>query len=98
MIDFAEFCKNVHQDSVFREKSSEAVDVIAGLIHKLNTDETMYRKLRIVKENFGKFRLHGEGVQFTNDLLREFEADGIHLEAKLKTQLNALQVNYTCTL
>jgi Zn-dependent oligopeptidase len=87
VIDSTELCRNVHTDPEYREKSEESFAVLSEYISELNSDEKMYNQLKslrsIVHESgTNKLSLSSEDIIFMDDMIREYESDGIHLQSR----------------
>jgi len=92
VIDVAELVRNVHADSSYRNAAESAFAEMAGYIGQVNKDLTLHSTLLSVRENAMLWgRLSEEQRLLVEDLQREFEADGIHLQDKEKQHVLKLQ-------
>lgn len=92
-IDVAELCRNVHSEESYRRAADEAFTIVSGLIHKLNSDSTLYDSLtRAILNGQTQNSLTQEDLDFALDLKHEFESDGVHLSSIDKEKLVLLQV------
>ena len=92
VIDAAELCRNVHTDKKFVDASIDAFNGLSSYIHYLNSDTTLYLKLRDITDHEAIMeQLPEESRIFARDLRNEFESDGIHLDDSDKQRALRLQ-------
>jgi mitochondrial intermediate peptidase len=92
VLDVAEFCRNAHDDELYREKAEHAFSTLSLFIHNLNTDITLYSALQRIVDTDSIFKLlPDEHKLFAKDLKSEFESGGIHLLGNEREEAVALQ-------
>lgn len=92
VIDVAELTRNVHESPKFREASEEVFSYMLSYINELNRDSSVYYKLKKIVNDESIVRdFTSEEIILAKDLLREFEANGVHLANVDKEKLSSLQ-------
>lgn len=90
VLDAAELCRNVHQSDSYKQGAEDAFERMSHCLHRLNSDDTLYKKLQSIMKSKEWSSLSEEQVLFTENLSTEFEAEGIHLAGDSE-KLSALQ-------
>ena len=88
-IDAAEFCRNVHEDEVWRQAAHGACLHLGAYVHELNTHFGMYSALCKAMERKNLFE-NREHVLVGNMLKRDFERFGVHLEGRERGDMTSL--------
>lgn len=92
VIDSAEPCRHLHQNEEFIRASQDAFDILSSSISELNSDVKLYRLLSNFLENdLIKSQLSIEDLIFLEDLHREYEDNGIHLNPTALEKVKLLQ-------
>lgn len=82
VIDAAELCRHVHDDQEWRTQAEKSFWMLSTFIHSLNGDSALYKKLADVVNTPSSYTsLSEESKIFAKDLMKEFESEGIHLNA-----------------
>lgn len=90
VLDAAELCRNVHQADSYKQGAEHAFERMSHCLHRLNSDDTLYKKLQSIKAGDEWTRLSEEQMLFVDNLSTEFEAEGIHLAGE-PDKIGALQ-------
>jgi intermediate peptidase len=92
VIDAAELCRNVHENVDFKISAENSFSLISNLIHKLNTDKIIYKRLIDIKNNIVVWQsLTIEEKMFVDELKNELEFEGIYLSSEKKEKSIELQ-------
>lgn len=87
VIDTSELCRSVHSKEEFRMKAEESFSNLSTYINILNADVNMFNNLKALNNlaiqlnNYDANIFSSEDMIFMEDMLREFETGGIHLES-----------------
>lgn len=104
VIDAAELCRSVHVDEAWRDAASRAFATMSDYIAQLNADPCLYQALQQVltlagaASSISNQNGSSTGIQLTQEerrlaqqLLLEFERDGIHLPHQERQEVRQLQ-------
>jgi len=91
VMDPAELCRSVHPDETFKLTANQIYQDMFIFVNKLNTNKDMYLNMVSIK-NHGEFNnLRDDYKIFVNEMVKESEINGIHLESKLRDKVNSLK-------
>ncbi len=98
VIDVAELCRNIHENDDFQYSAEQSFESLSSVIHKLNNDIRVYKKLVALMETPQTWDIMSyEERSFMKDLRAEFESDGIHLndiDKEISFELKSLLVSH----
>lgn len=96
VIDAADFLRNTHADSTFREAADAAFNHLAEYIQELNTDDSLYRALcGAVSDSSAMKALSEEQRRVAKLHIEEYERGGIHLSGEDRAEVVTLQSEVT---
>jgi Zn-dependent oligopeptidase len=87
-------CRNIHSQKSYRETANEIFCETSLFINELNADVQIYQKFKEIRNNEKIFQsLKEEERIFCDDMLAEYENEGIHVtEPKRRQEIVKLQV------
>ena len=96
MIDPAELCRNIHSQKNYRDTAHTIFHQISLFINQLNSDVQIYQKIKEIKNNSKIFNsLSNEEKIFCEDMLAEYENEGIHVtDPQQRQEIIELQVRF----
>ncbi|KAF2077695.1 hypothetical protein CYY_001011 [Polysphondylium violaceum] len=91
VMDPAELCRSVHPDQTFKLAAHQIYQDMFITVNKLNTNKEMYLNM-VALQNHGEFNnLRDDYKIFVNEMVKESEINGIHLEPSVRDKVNVLK-------
>lgn len=88
VIDTAEFARSMHANEDFKRKAEIASVTINQCIQELNTNKNLYESLRRIRaDNVSWDRLDAEQRRMTENLMQDFEDNGIDYSEQVGEQV-----------